>query len=199
MELLLSGFIMLQVLCFVGGYPNGAPTGACEDMMPRHSGVLPQPSAAPYTLLTNTRTFQPGKPVTVTVTGPEYRGVLLEARRDGSTNALGSWKIPPPDTKFLQCTGNPQGAVTHSNTNLKGNTTVYSWMPPNSTSPVYFMATVAQQRTIYWLNVRSITLTTESPGVSLATGASARMAGEKPLLVLGICFLMLLVLQVNTV
>ncbi|XP_035514118.1 putative defense protein 1 [Morone saxatilis] len=155
---------MLQALCFVGGYPNGAPTGACEDMMPRHSGVLPQPSAAPYTLLTNTRTFQPGKPITVTVTGPEYRGVLLEARTDGSTNALGSWKIPPPDTKFLQ--------VNHK----------------------HFPATVAQQRTVYWVNVRSITLTTESPGVSLAAGASARMAGKKPLLVLGICFLMLQVL-----
>lgn len=43
------------------------------------------------------------------------------------------------DVLYSQCTGNPQGAVTHSNTNLKVNTTVYSWIPPpNSTSPVYF-------------------------------------------------------------
>lgn len=38
---------------------------------------------------------------TVTISGPEYRGVLLEARTAGSTSALGSWRLPPPDTKFL--------------------------------------------------------------------------------------------------
>ncbi|AWP07213.1 putative defense protein Hdd11 [Scophthalmus maximus] len=159
MELLLSALLALQVLSLSSGYPNGAPTGACEDMMPRHAGVQPQPSPAPYVVLTNSKTFQPGQPVTVTITGPEYRGVLLEARTKGSNNALGNWNNPPPDTKFLECTGNPQGAVTHSNTNLKGNATVYRWMPPNSTNPVYFMATVAQQRAVYWINVRSNPLT----------------------------------------
>nr|XP_020496498.1 putative defense protein Hdd11 [Labrus bergylta] len=192
MDLLLPFFIILKVLCHVRGYPSGAPTGACEDMMPRHSGVQPQPFPLPYTIVTNTWTFQPGQPVTVTVRGPDYRGVLLEARTFGNTNALGSWQLPPPDTKFLQCTGNPQGAVTHSNTNLKGNTTVYSWIPPDSASPVYFMATVAQQRAVYWVGVRSMTLTRGKPEeVNLATtGASAGMAEEKPLLVLIACLLM---------
>ncbi|KAM9360682.1 putative defense protein Hdd11-like [Symphorus nematophorus] len=95
---------------FVGGYPCGAPAGACEDMIPHHTGV-PQPSPAPYILLTNNRTFQPGKPITV-----------------------------------------------------------------------------------FWVNVRSITLAREKPDLSLSTGASAGMAEEKPLLVLGIRFLMLQVL-----
>ncbi|XP_068559669.1 putative defense protein Hdd11 [Cebidichthys violaceus] len=129
---------MLQLLGFVGGYPSGAPTGACEDM-------LPQPSPAP----------DAHQPPGLLIAGPEYRGVLVEARTDGSTNALGSWQIPPPDTRFLQCAGNLQGAVTHFNTNLKGNITVYSWIPPNSTSHIYFIATVAQQRTVFWVNVKS--------------------------------------------
>ncbi|XP_023270147.1 putative defense protein 3 [Seriola lalandi dorsalis] len=195
MEQLLPAFLVLQVLRCVGGYPSGAPTGACEDMLPRHSGVLPQPSPAPYALLTNTRTFQPGQPITVTISGPVYRGVLLEARTGSGTNALGSWQLPPPDTKFLECSGNPQGAVTHSNTNLKGNSTVYRWIAPNSTSPVYFMATVAQQRTVFWVNVKSTTLAMGKPGgLGLATGASAGMTEEKPLLLLMIGFLMLQVL-----
>uniref|UniRef100_A0A3Q3WHT9 Reelin domain-containing protein n=1 Tax=Mola mola TaxID=94237 RepID=A0A3Q3WHT9_MOLML len=168
MELWLPAFIMLQVFCFVEGYPGGAPTGACEDMLPRHAGVLPQPSPAPYTLLIDTRTFRPGKPITVTISGPEYRGVLLEARTAASTNALGSWHLPPPDTRFLECTRNPQGAITHSNINPKGNTTVYSWIPPNIPNPVYFKATVAQQRAVYWINVVSPTLT--RGGYSSVTG-----------------------------
>ncbi|XP_034548725.1 putative defense protein 3 [Notolabrus celidotus] len=196
MALLLPFFILLQVLCYVHGYPTGAPTGACEDMMPRHSGVQPQPSPVPYAILTNTRTFQPGQAITVTITGPDYRGVLVEARTFGSTNALGSWQLNPPDTKFLQCSGNPQAAVTHSNTNLKGNTTVYSWLPPDSASPIYFMATVAQQRTIYWVDVRSDTLTRGKSQdlIWMSTDASSGKAEEKPLHVLITCFLMFQVL-----
>ncbi|XP_017269220.1 putative defense protein Hdd11 [Kryptolebias marmoratus] len=184
--MLLLAVFLLKVLCFVECYPNGAPTGACEDMLPRH-GVPPQSSPAPYKILTNSTTFQPGKPITVTIIGPAYRGVLLEARTQGSINALGSWKLPPPDTKLLQCAGNPQGAVTHSNTNLKGNTTVYNWIPPNTLGPVYFMATVAQQRTVFWVNVRSITLTGEKmDNLGLATDAGSHMAEEKLLLVISL-------------
>lgn len=64
--LLLPSFLVVQALASVLGYPSGAPTGACEDMMPRHTGVTPQISPAPYTLLTNARTFQPGKAITGT-------------------------------------------------------------------------------------------------------------------------------------
>lgn len=60
----MPGFIMLQMLSFVSGYPTGAPTGACEDMLPRHSGVQAQTSPPPYNLLTNSKTFEPGKPIT---------------------------------------------------------------------------------------------------------------------------------------
>ncbi|XP_024131634.1 putative defense protein 3 [Oryzias melastigma] len=190
--ILLLHFVILQVFYVVEGYPSGAPTGACEDMIPRHMGVLPQPSPAPYSLLTDSRTFEAGKPITVTIKGPDYRGVLLEARTDGSTNALGSWSLPPPDTKFLQCAGNPQGAVTHANTNLKGNSTVYNWIPPSITNPVYFVATVAEQRTVFWLNVRSATLTRgTTAGIGLATDAGATTAENKPFLLFATCFLVL--------
>uniref|UniRef100_A0A8C6WRN0 Si:dkey-251i10.2 n=1 Tax=Neogobius melanostomus TaxID=47308 RepID=A0A8C6WRN0_9GOBI len=136
-------FLSLTNLGWTRAYPNGAPTGACEDMMPRHMGVQPQTSPPPYTLDHSWTRLQ---------------RVLLEARNPGDTTALGTWQMPPPDTRFLECSGNPQGAVTHANTNLKGNSTVYSWIPPDTVTPVYFMATVAQQRTVYWLNVQSSAL-----------------------------------------
>ncbi|XP_053726540.1 putative defense protein Hdd11 [Synchiropus splendidus] len=193
--MLASAFLLLPALCVVHGYPSGAPTGACEDMMPRHAGVLPQPTPPPYTLLTDAATYQPGKPVTVTIIGPAYRGVLLEARTGNSVQALGSFTNPPPDTKLLTCSGNAEGAVTHANTNLKGNTTVYRWVPPTTMAPsnIYFMATVAQQRSVYWLNVRSKTLTQGIPeGLGLATGASDGLDHSKALLVLLLGFLLAL-------
>ncbi|XP_005795010.1 putative defense protein Hdd11-like [Xiphophorus maculatus] len=193
--MLLLCLLTLQFLCIVDCYPNGAPTGACKDMMPQHAGVVPQTSPAPYTILTNMKRYLPGMPVTVTIIGPQYRGVLLEARREHFNDAYGSWKIPPPDTKFLQCSGNPQGAITHANTNLKSNTTVYTWIPHDIMHPVYFMATVAQQRTVYWINVRSNILPSEDlGGLKMATNASAGIAEENPLLLFLIYYLLIQIL-----
>uniref|UniRef100_A0A3Q2PMC5 Si:dkey-251i10.2 n=1 Tax=Fundulus heteroclitus TaxID=8078 RepID=A0A3Q2PMC5_FUNHE len=165
--MLLLGLITLQVLCLVDCYPNGAPTGACKDMMPKHAGVVPQPSPAPYSILTNTKRYQAGMPVTVTIIGPQYRGVLLEARTEGFNDAYGTWKLPPPDTKFLQsffvfyifsgpCKAfylsiKPFVCVPHFPCTRLGVFTILFIF--------CFRATVAQQRTVYWLNVRSNILT----------------------------------------
>lgn len=35
----------------------------------------------------------------------------------------------------LQCSGNPKGAITHSNTELKTSLTTYTWLPPTSGCP----------------------------------------------------------------
>ncbi|XP_006633079.1 putative defense protein 3 isoform X2 [Lepisosteus oculatus] len=166
----LSVLGLLGVSPPVTGLPNGAPTSACESMMPRHQGVQPQPPPPPYTIRVSTRTSTAGQPVQVTILGPDYAGVLLEARSGSDTRALGSWQTPPSNTKFLTCSGNQQGAITHSNTNIKNNSTVYTWITPSGPSSIFFMATVAQQRTVYWLNVKSEPLTIS--GVSLEGGAS---------------------------
>ncbi|XP_051546421.1 putative defense protein 3 [Myxocyprinus asiaticus] len=164
MDAMILGVVLLQVLNCALSYPNGAPTSACVDMMPRHVGAQPQPSPAPYTIQTSSSTFQTGKPVTVAIKGPDYRGVLLEARSGSDVNAIGTWQTPPSNTKFLECAGNQQGAITHANTTIKNNSTIYTWIPPAPEKNIYFMATVAQQRTVYWLNVKSSTLTQSDGG-----------------------------------
>ncbi|XP_064206552.1 putative defense protein 3 [Anguilla rostrata] len=176
MGTLLLNVLLVQVLSLTVGYPTGAPSSACEDMMPRH-GVQPQPSPAPYSIQTSNRTFQPGQPVTVTINGPDYAGVLLEARMESTASALGTWQSLPTNTQFLHCSGNQKSAITHSNTNVKDNSTVYSWMPPSGISSIYFMATVAQQRTVFWLNVKSDTLTK-----GVGTGADGSPSGVNPVL-----------------
>ncbi|KAJ7996271.1 hypothetical protein DPEC_G00235360 [Dallia pectoralis] len=193
MELLfVAVFLQLFSRCF--SYATGAPTSTCGNMMPEHSGVKPQTTPAPYTILTSAMTFQSGQPVTVTITGSDYSGVLLEARSAASTAALGSWASPPPNTKFLQCSGNTQGAITHANINTKNNVTVFSWIPPNIQGSVYFIATVAQQRTVYWLNVRSGPLTREAGGIEGPTDGHPGMASGGFQKVLALCLLALLFL-----
>ncbi|KAH1165438.1 hypothetical protein KIL84_022997 [Mauremys mutica] len=114
---------------------SGAPTSACENMMPVHIGVQPQASPAPYEIQVDASSFMNRQPINVQVVGPGYRGLLLEARTFGSIAALGTWQTPANNTKFLQCSGNPKGAITHSNTEFKTNLTTYTWLPPTSGCP----------------------------------------------------------------
>ncbi|XP_063169652.1 putative defense protein 3 [Candoia aspera] len=144
------------ILCLNHAFPTGAPASACENMLPLHTGVQPQPVPSPYEVLVSTPSFQNGQLVNVQILGAAYRGLLLEARSFSSTAVLGFWQTPPNDTKFLQCSGNPRGAITHSTTNLKMSQ-IYSWLPPPSHCPlvVVFVATVAQSHNIYWTHVKS--------------------------------------------
>ncbi|XP_069842360.1 putative defense protein 3 [Dendropsophus ebraccatus] len=138
-------------------YPTGAPISACQTMMPGHVGVYPQPNPAPYIMKINSSFYQSGKAIQVQIMGPPYRGILLEARTYSKTTLYGTWFPPPNNTKILPCPGNLVGAITHSNTNLKDETTTYIWMPPDSDCPnvLYIIATVAEAYNIYWLGVRS--------------------------------------------
>ncbi|XP_057181206.1 putative defense protein 3 [Triplophysa rosa] len=181
----LLGFVILQVFTCASCLPNGAPVSTCVDMMPRHTGVQPQPTPAPYTIHTGSTSLQTGKPITVVIKGPDYHGVLLEARSGSDTTAIGTWQTPPANTKLLQCAENLQGAITHANTNTKDNSTVYTWTPPATANSVYFVATVAQQRTVYWLNVKSANLIkSDGGGTSLDVHDSAESLNVIPAVLL---------------
>ncbi|XP_074818663.1 putative defense protein 3 [Natator depressus] len=163
-SLRLGYIVFWNIICPCVAFPTGAPASACENMMPVHMGVQPQPSPAPYEIQIDASSFVNRQPINVQIVGPGYRGLLLEARTFGSTAALGTWQNPANNTKFLQCSGNPKGAITHSNTELKTSLTTYTWLPPTSGCPaiITFMATVAQSREIYWLGVQSKVIWRES-------------------------------------
>ncbi|XP_058053068.1 putative defense protein 3 [Ahaetulla prasina] len=138
-------------------FPDGAPESACENMLPVHIGVQAQQVPSPYEISLSTSSFQNGQLVNVQILGAAYRGLLLEVRSfQLATAALGFWQTPPNNTRYLQCSGNLHGAITHANTNLKMKE-IYSWLPPTLHSPpiVYFVATVAQSHDIYWTNIKS--------------------------------------------
>ncbi|XP_067296013.1 putative defense protein 3 [Pseudorasbora parva] len=182
MDVVFFGVFILQVLTPVLSYPSGAPTSTCVDMMPRH-GADPQPNPGPYTIQLNSTVLQSGQAITVVIKGPDYKGLLLEARSESGTNAIGTWQTPPVNTKFLECSGNAQGAITHSNAVLKNNSTVYTWIPPASAKSAFFMATVVQQKVVFWVGVKSSTLTQSAGGTSLDVNNSAGITAT-PLLML---------------
>uniref|UniRef100_A0A3B3SX18 Reelin domain-containing protein n=1 Tax=Paramormyrops kingsleyae TaxID=1676925 RepID=A0A3B3SX18_9TELE len=156
-EVLLAAFL-LQLPPLASSYPTGAPASACADMTPHHGGAQAQATPAPYTIYISNHTFRVDEPITVTIKGPNYTGLLLRAQSSSRADALGVWQPPPANTKYLHCSGNAHGAITHSN--IEG-TTGWILFQPELTASVSlcFRATVAQEKTVFWVNIKSESLT----------------------------------------
>lgn len=60
--LLMSSFLVARV----HGYSSGAPAFKCNDMTPSHSGIQPDISPPPYTLLASSTTYKQGETITCT-------------------------------------------------------------------------------------------------------------------------------------
>ncbi|XP_043547183.1 putative defense protein 3 [Chiloscyllium plagiosum] len=135
----------------VSPLPSGAPLGSCGSMAPRHNGVTPQTGPSPYSIMVKNYTDK----VEVTVMGSSYRGILLEARYPNQMDAIGTWAQPPNNTKKIACFNKMDSAITHSNTYVKANVT-YTWISPCSKNDtIIFLATVAENREIYWVKLAS--------------------------------------------
>ncbi|GAA6091589.1 putative defense protein Hdd11 [Tachysurus ichikawai] len=158
--------VWLLVLSAVTGYPTGAPVARCVDMTPGHS-VPSQSRPSPYAIMISNTTFTTNQPIRVTIQGPEYLGLLLQAQST-NTDAVGTWGTPPPNTQYLACSNNIQSAITHSNRNSKNNETTYTWIPPDSIQSAFIRATVVANRTTFWVNLTSEKL-------SRASGAAAEV------------------------
>ncbi|XP_078259134.1 putative defense protein Hdd11 isoform X2 [Rhinoraja longicauda] len=103
----------------------------------------------------------------VRVTGPNYGGLLLQGREPNGNVAVGTWTIPPTNTKTISCFDRQNSAITHANTNAKDGNAVYTWNPPpmnDSVKYVEFVATVAQSRGMYWTGLRSGQIMTTCSG-----------------------------------
>ncbi|XP_070553455.1 putative defense protein 3 [Ptychodera flava] len=158
-------YFKLCVLAVVVSMPSvlarqsGAPTSACTSMRPGHrfNGTLiePQePDQSPYSIVLSSSEYSPGETITVTIQGGDYRGVLLQVRKVGEDTPTGTWSNPPNDTKLLTCT-NSNDAVTHANTNLKGEDSVYTWTSSENVGAVQIVATIAESYNVFWVQLVS--------------------------------------------
>ncbi|XP_070553457.1 putative defense protein 3 isoform X2 [Ptychodera flava] len=157
-------FSLLQVS--VTGYGSGAPDSACTTMTPGHvngqTGVALSPqdgSSNIYTLSASSDSYTPGGTVSVTISGSPFSGLLLQARRPGQTTPIGSFSSVPGNTKLKTCSSTDD-SVTHSNTNTKPAGTAFIWnAPSNGVGDIEFVATVAKNHDLYWVNIKSSVLT----------------------------------------
>lgn len=172
-------FVKLAVILSVGvgvieGYGTGAPPGACTDLKPGHG--TEQTVASPYKveILNGATSYVPGgAAIQVKLSGTkEFQGMLLQARKAGSTTPLGTFTAPDAatNTKLTQCSS-ASDSVTHSSQAGKNDLTFY-WNPPSSaTGEIHFLATFAEAKMTWWSNIQSAKLTHSSGDTGMTTTA----------------------------
>ena len=74
----------------------------------------------------------------VSVSGPAFRGILLQARTAQDRTPMGTWNLPAGGNfKLLDCSLRTSSALTHANREDKTNQ-VFSWNPPDGSSATNF-------------------------------------------------------------
>ncbi|XP_077866955.1 putative defense protein Hdd11 [Saccoglossus kowalevskii] len=156
----------------VHGYPTGAPISACETMVPGHVRTSAQTSLAPYSIHLSSSMYSRDEPLTVTIIGPQYGGILLQARPIRHTQPYGTFPSPHKGFKTINCS-NPFDSLTHSINSLRQNVS-FTWNPAShAVGDIEFVATIAQNHNVYWVGVRSAVLSNANPTTAVFTTEAA--------------------------
>ncbi|XP_048207983.1 ferric-chelate reductase 1 isoform X2 [Perognathus longimembris pacificus] len=152
----LGAFVLLLLISSVANYPNGKVAQSCDGMIPQH-GHSPQ-SEPIHRLTVNDRTFRPGDRIEVTLSGPPFRGFLLEARDAEHLSGLpiGSFTVIDSQmSQLLTCGGVQGSAVSHRSSSKKTEIKAYWNAPSSAPNHVQFLVTVVEKYKTYWVKIPS--------------------------------------------
>ncbi|KAF1372743.1 hypothetical protein PFLUV_G00250780 [Perca fluviatilis] len=158
--------VLLLLLCvapLVRGYPSGLVTDSCVNMLPNHSGQIPQTKPAPFTVMMDRSSYKLGDQVKVTLQAPAsspFRGFLLEAREVGGLSPVGSFSLISTNARLLTCSQKSNSAVAHNSGSSKTSIQV-TWTPDASGNAknIQFHTTFVQNINTFWVDVTSPALT----------------------------------------
>uniref|UniRef100_A0A671F1C6 Ferric-chelate reductase 1 n=1 Tax=Rhinolophus ferrumequinum TaxID=59479 RepID=A0A671F1C6_RHIFE len=149
-----GAFILLLHLSSVANYPNGKVTKSCHGMVPEH-GHTPRTDPI-HNISVSQMTFTSGDQIKVTLSGPEFKGFLLEARDAEALTGppIGSFTlIDSQMSQVLTCEDTQGSAVSHTNPHKKTELKVY-WNAPNSApNHIQFLVTVVEKYKTYWVKI----------------------------------------------
>ncbi|MEJ1270893.1 ferric-chelate reductase 1 [Cricetulus griseus] len=108
-EFTVSALVFVLLICSVAGYPSGKVVMSCGGMIPQH-GHRPQ-SEPVHQITVSQMKFKPGDQIQVTLSGPQFRGFLLEARdaEDLSGPPVGSFTLIDSEVSQLLTCEDVQG------------------------------------------------------------------------------------------
>ncbi|XP_074859129.1 putative ferric-chelate reductase 1 [Carettochelys insculpta] len=145
------------------GFPDGKVIPSCDSMLPGHHAPS-QTTSAPYKISVSSTSFDPGDKIIVTLQGIDnssFAGFLLQARTVTGDSIVGTFQITDQNTQGLLCNQVKSSSVSHTNSSSKQTVTAI-WVAPSGTGNVQFRATVVQDFSVFWTDVRSQTLVSSS-------------------------------------
>ncbi|CAG8512226.1 1075_t:CDS:2 [Diversispora eburnea] len=163
--------VILALIALTTAFPNGS--GTCNSNQTVIEGVQGQPMGTlkelgyEFAITMEKNQYKPGgPPVKFCVHGKfPYKGVLLYAL-DKDKNHVGSWKVQPGHKILnLNCLGDKEGTLTHSDPSPKGPNLCYLYSPPlKDVGAINFVGTVCQSRDAGFQIVRFPTFFTAEGG-----------------------------------
>ncbi|XP_078515379.1 putative defense protein Hdd11-like [Lissotriton helveticus] len=187
-------FVTLGLPMHVLSYGNGKVEPACVTMEPQHDTTA-QTSAAPYTITVDRMVYKTQDTIGVTIKGNTaaqmFEGFLLQARSTSNT-PLGTFAINGAAAQTLKCTASADAASHISD--LQKNSITINWKPPpGNISNIQMRATIAQNKAIYWMNVKGPVMTYNGTGTSPGTSNGQRLTVSAQSLLCS-CTLLLLII-----
>lgn len=150
----LGAFILLSHISSVANYPDGKVTASCHGMIPEHGHT---PCSDPiHNISVSQMTFTSGDQIKVTLSGPEFKGFLLEARDADALSGppIGSFKlIDSQVSQLLTCDDIQGSAVSHTNPHKKTEIKVYWKAPNHAPNHIRFLVTVVEKYKTYWVKI----------------------------------------------
>ncbi|XP_053985037.1 putative ferric-chelate reductase 1 homolog isoform X1 [Hylaeus volcanicus] len=167
-SLLILSLLATSVLCL----PNGAPTSACEDLVPRHPGSANQETyPPPYQVLPAAGQGR----VRLILGSPQglaYEGFMILARDSVTSEFVGEFANLPDTARTIECTPGVKNAVTHTNTTKKHNLE-FDWeAPADYEGTIVFRSTFAQDYNTYWVGVESPRLNVNKRSIEVLTSST---------------------------
>ncbi|XP_072690772.1 ferric-chelate reductase 1 isoform X4 [Canis lupus baileyi] len=150
----LATFLLVLYVSSVANYPNGKVGRSCHGMVPEHGHTAH--SDPVHNISVSQMTFRRGDQIEVTLSGPPFRGFLLEARNaeDLSGPPIGSFTLIDSQVSQLLTCEDVQGyAVSHTSPSKKTKVKVYWNALSNAPNNVKFLVTVVEKYKTYWVKI----------------------------------------------
>ncbi|KAK3603380.1 hypothetical protein CHS0354_025992 [Potamilus streckersoni] len=152
--------LLYYCLVVVSTYPTGAPSLACDDMIPAHEPTMAT-GHLPFHMTLSSTYYKPGSIITGSINpdaGHTIKGFLIQARADNGNGALTGEFRPSANKSKTVCGDNAKQSLTHTNNHTKTMVN-FTWLAPTGKTKgdLLFRVTIVEVYTpgvvsIYWVN-----------------------------------------------
>lgn len=148
--------LTLIVIPLAYAWPTGAPSKACEAMLPKHGNNRPQPAhLSPYSVSQTTDSYRAGDQVIVFVqssAGTPFKGMMIQAYDPRTNNTIGEFLEGVGLKKIPECS-----SMSHSDNRDKKSATLV-WVAPQDSGNVKFRATIVQQFNTFYHGIPAVVM-----------------------------------------